>query len=152
VNAPAEAELERCLDEFLPEVAAQARASLGRMRQRLPGAVQLVYDNYNALAIAFSVNDKLSGVLFSIAVYPRWVSLFFSYGFALDDPQKLLQGSGRHIRHIVLNDIALFDDPALEAMIAQSLALATPPIDPSKPGRLIMKSTSAKRRSRRPKV
>ncbi|HEX4505544.1 MAG TPA: hypothetical protein VH722_07415 [Alphaproteobacteria bacterium] len=145
-----EEELERCLAEYLPEVAAQAQAALERMRRRLPGAVQLVYDNYNALAIAFSANEKLSGVLFSVAVYPRWVSLFFSYGFALDDPRKLLQGEGKHIRHIVLKDLALFDDPAVEALIAQSLALASPPIDQSRPGRLIMKSISAKRRPRRP--
>ncbi len=150
--ASAETELARCLDEFLPDVAAQARAALERMRHRLPGAVQLVYDNYNALAIAFSANDKLSGVVFSIALYPRWVSLFFARGMELDDPAGLLQGSGKSIRHIVLKDIALFDDPRVEALIAQSLALATPPIDPSKPGRLIMKSTSAQRRPRRPKL
>jgi hypothetical protein len=149
VSASPEVELDRCLAEFLPRVAAQARAALERMRQRLPGSVQLVYDNYNALAIAFGANEKLSGVVFSVAVYPRWVSLFFSRGAELNDPKKLLQGSGKGIRHIVLTDMALFDDPAVEALITESLVRASPPIDPAKPGRLIVKSISAKRRPRR---
>jgi hypothetical protein len=145
-----EAQLDEFLAKFMPDVEAQARAALGRMRARLPGAVQLVYDNYNALAVAFGANEKLSGVVFSIAVYPRWVSLFFARGTELSDPRELLKGTGKGIRHIVLKDMALFDDPAVEALIAQSLARAAPPIDPNQPGRLIVKSISAKQRPRRP--
>ncbi len=70
-------------------------------------------------------------------------SLFFSRGAELADPTGLLRGTRKGIRHIVLTDIALFDDPAVEALIAESLARATPPIDPAKPGRLIVKSVSA---------
>jgi len=146
----AEAQLDAFLARFTPSVEAQARAALARMRARVPGAVELVYDNYNALAIAFGANEKLSGVVFSIALYPRWVSLFFARGPELPDPQGLLQGSGTKVRHIVLKDIALFDDPAVDALIAEGLARATPPIDPTKPGRIVNKSVSAKQRPRRP--
>ena len=55
-----QAQLDAFLAKFTPEVERQARAALERMRVRLPGAWQLVYDNYNALAIAFGANDKLS--------------------------------------------------------------------------------------------
>ena len=145
-----EAQLDECLARFSPAVEAQARAAVGRLRARVPGAVQLVYDNYNALAIAFGANEKLSGVVFSIAVYPRWVSLFFARGPGLPDPLRLLQGSGTTVRHIVLTGIELFDAPGVEALIAEGLARATPPIDPTRPGRLIIKSISAKQRPRRP--
>jgi hypothetical protein len=94
----AEAELDTFLARYTPSVEAQARAALARMRAGVPGAVELVYDNYNALAIAFGANEKLSGVVFSVAVYPRWVSLFFARGPALSDPQGLLQGSGSTVR------------------------------------------------------
>jgi len=146
----AEAELDTFLARFTPSVEAEARAALARMRARVPGAVELVYDNYNALAIAFGANEKLSGVVFSVALYPRWVSLFFARGPELPDPHGLLQGSGNTVRHIVLKDIALFDDPAVEALIAEGLARATPPIDPTQPGRIVIKSVSAKQRPRRP--
>ena len=117
---------------------------------RLPGAWQLVYDNYNALAIAFGANDKLSGVVFSIALYPRWVSLFFARGVELPDPEGLLQGAGEGIRHIVLKDIALFDNPAVQGLIAEALARAHRQSIKSNPGKLVIKSVSAKRRPRRP--
>ena len=146
----AEAQLDTFLARFTPSVEAQARAALARMRARVPGAVELVYDNYNALAIAFGANEKLSGVVFSVALYPRWVSLFFARGTELSDPHGLLQGSGNKIRHIVLTDMALFDDPAVDALIAEGLARATPPIDPAQPGRIVIKSVSAKQRPRRP--
>ena len=72
-----EKELERFIGKYSPEVGAVARAALAKMRTRLPGAVELVYDNYNALAIAFGPSERVSDVIFSIALYPRWVSLFF---------------------------------------------------------------------------
>jgi hypothetical protein len=146
----AEAQLDGFLGKFTPAVETQARAALDRMRARLPGACELVYDNYNALAIAFGANEKLAGVVFSIAVYPRWVSLFFARGKELPDPQGLLQGSGNTMRHIVLEDIGLFDTEGVETLIALSLSRADPPIDPTQPRRLIIKSVSAKQRPRRP--
>jgi len=50
------------------------------MRARLPGAVELVYDNHNALAIGFGPTERASDAVFSIALFPRWVSLFFLRG------------------------------------------------------------------------
>ena len=49
----AEAQLDSFLDKYTPEVAGQARAALEALRRLVPGAVELVYDNYNALAIGF---------------------------------------------------------------------------------------------------
>jgi hypothetical protein len=56
----ARAQLAGFIAKFTPEVAAQARAILAKMRTRLPGAVELVYDNYNALAIGFGPNERAS--------------------------------------------------------------------------------------------
>jgi hypothetical protein len=39
--------------EYEPEIAALAEAALAALRARLPGAVEMVYDNYNALVIGF---------------------------------------------------------------------------------------------------
>ena len=81
------AQLDAFLDKFTPDIAAQARIALRRMRARLPGAIELVYDNYNALAIGFSPTDRTSDAIFSIALFPRWVSLFFLMnGPRLRDP------------------------------------------------------------------
>lgn len=121
------------------------------MRARLPGAQELVYDNYNALAIGFSPSERTSEAVFSIALFPRWVSLFFlQSGARLRDPAGLLEGSGNQARHIKLRTPDQLSDPAVEDLIAQALELAAAPIDPARPRRLIIKSVSEKQRPRRP--
>ena len=144
------------LDEFIskysPEVQKLARAALAKMRKRLPGAVQLIYDNYNALAIAFGATDRRSDIVLSIALYPRWVSLFFMHGAALPDPQKVLRGSGKTVRHIVLADASDLDAPAVEALIAAAVKRADPPIDPSRRAQAVVKLALKKQRPRRPRA
>lgn len=145
-----EAQLETFIRKFTPVVAARLRTVLKKMRDRLPGAVELVYDNYNALAIAFAAGERMKDIVFSIAAYPRWVSLFFAAGNELDDPDKRLKGSGSRIRHIVLDTPATLDDPAVKTLMARALKLAGNPIDRKLPGRIVIKSISAKQRPRRP--
>ena len=136
--------------KFSPAVAALAMAVLAKMRKRLPGAVELVYDNYNALAIGFGSGERASEAIFSIAVFPRWVSLFFLQGANLHDPEKMLKGSGKRARHVVLKDAATLDDPAIQTLMAQALNAAAVPIDQDGQGRLLIKSVSEKQRPRRP--
>jgi len=150
-TASPSAQLDSFLDKFSPEIAAQARAALRTMRARLPGALELVYDNYNALAIGFSPTERASDAIFSIAVFPRWVSLFFlQNGTRLRDPAGLLEGSGRQARHIKLRAPGQLSDSAVQDLIAQALELSEKPLDPSQPRRLIIKSIAAKQRPRRP--
>jgi Domain of unknown function (DU1801) len=144
-------QLDEFLARFTPEVTETAKQALRKMRTRLPGAIELIYDNYNALAIGFSPSDRASDAIFSIALYPRWVSLFFlTNGARLRDPEGRLQGSGKQTRHIVLETAALLDDPAVQELMAQALELSAKQIDASQPRRLIVKSISAKQRPRRP--
>jgi hypothetical protein len=120
------------------------------MRQRLPGALELVYDNYNALAIGFAPSEKTSEAIFSIALYPRWVSLFFLQATGLRDPHQLLKGKGKVARHIVLADAKDLDKPEIEDLIGQALTLAQTPLPEKQKHRIIIKSISAKQRPRRP--
>jgi hypothetical protein len=137
------------LAKFDAKVAALARGALSNLRSRLPGAYELVYDNYNALAIAFSPSETSSKAIFSIAVYPRWVSLFFAQGARLTDPKKLLEGSGNKMRHIVLASAADIKSPGIEALISQALKAAAKPIDHSRRRKLIIKAVANKQRPRR---
>jgi hypothetical protein len=109
-----------------------------------------VYDNYNALAIGFGPTERTSELVLSLTLYPRWVSLFFVKGADLPDPQKLLTGTGKAIRHVVLEDAARLDSPAVRELIADALQRAAPPLDSTRPGRIVIKSISAKQRPRRP--
>jgi hypothetical protein len=147
----AEVQLAGFIDKFEPGVAERTRQVLAAMRERLPGAVIPVYDNYNALAIGFGPTDRLKDIIFSIAVYPRWVSLFFNYGVGLPDPEGLLKGGGGQVRHIVLADgAATLEQPGVRALVEAALEKAGRPLDTAKPQQLIIKSVSARQRPRRP--
>ncbi len=152
---PAQSDPEKQLDSFLdkysPEIAAVGRATRARMRKLLPTAHELVYDNYNALAIGYSPTEKASDGIFSIALYTRWVRLFFLQGAGLPDPDGPLEGSGSTVRSIRLTSGAAdLDKPAVKKLIAVALKAAKTPIDPKVgPGTLLIKSISAKQRPRR---
>src|SRR5262249_4086924 len=88
------AQLDAFIDRYSAEVAKQGRTAFAKMRKLLPAGTVLVYDNYNALAIGFGPGEQSSKIVFSIALYPRWVSLFFAKGVGLPDPHRLLKGSG----------------------------------------------------------
>ncbi len=145
-----ESQLAGFIAKYSPVIAKQTRAVLAALRTRLPGATELVYDNYNALAIGFGPTDRVGDIIFSVAAYPRWVSLFFMQARGLPDPTGLLQGSGTKARHIVLGDPADLDRPAVRALIRAALATAIRPLDRDQPRRLVIKSISAKQRPRRP--
>ena len=146
-----EEQLAGFLAKFTPEVAALAEAALTKLRARFPTAVQMVYDNYNFLVIGFGPSERASEAIFSIALHARGVGLcFLQAGPQLPDPKKLLQGSGKRVRHIRLESAAVLDRPAVKALMSHALKRAAVPFDPAAPGRLIIKSVSAKQRPRRP--
>ncbi len=144
------AQLDEFLDKFTPPMAKSARGVLVAMRKICPGAIELVYDNYNALAIGFATGERVRDVWFSIAVYPRWASLFFFGTLPLKDPGKLLKGAGKTTRHIVLKEgAATLAEPGVRALIEQALEKAGQPFKRGAKGRIVIKSISAKQRPRR---
>jgi hypothetical protein len=145
-------DLNRFIARYTPDIARLARGALARMRKRLPTAHQLVYDNYNACAVGFSPTERASDVIFSIALYPRRVSLFFLQAMKsnLQDPQKLLQGGGSLVRFIPLDSPAQIDSAAVQRLMEQALDAAKVPLSRTGKGKLIIKSVSARQRPRRP--
>jgi hypothetical protein len=144
-------QLDAFLDRFTPEVAKRTRRALAKVRKLCPGAIELVYDNYNALAIGFAPSERASEVIVSIAVFPKHPSLFFmQHGVKLPDPTGRLRGSGTRVRHIVIDDVAILDAPDVRKLISLALARAKVPLDPKRRRSIVIKSIAAKQRPRRP--
>ena len=62
------AQLAGFIARFNPAIAKLVRAARVRLRKRLPTAVELVYDNYNALAIGYGPNERRSEAIVSLVV------------------------------------------------------------------------------------
>ncbi len=147
--ADPDAQLENFLAKFLPEIAATGRTSLVKLRALLPEYDALAYDNYNSLATTFSPNGKPGSAMLSLAVYPRWVSLFV--GASLNDPGRILKGNGTKVRHIVLaGGDGDLDRPDIADLIRQTRERAGSLLRHGRQGQLVIQSISAKQRPRRP--
>lgn len=149
--ASAQAQLKGFLAKYAPATAAEARKVHARMRVLVPGATELVYDNYNGLVIGFCPSERASDAVLSIFVARDHVSVcFLQDGPDLPDPAGLLRGSGNVVRHIRLTSAAELDTPPVLALIRESLERADVPIDPKGRRRLVIRSISKKQRPRRP--
>jgi hypothetical protein len=137
------------IDKYDPAVAKLARSLRSAMRKRLPTANELVYDNYQFLAIGYCSTERASDCICSLAVSPKGVALCFTYGAKLPDPAKTLYGGGKQVRFARLESAASLSEPALAALIRVAAARGKVPLPRGKKGKLIIKSVSAKQRPRR---
>jgi hypothetical protein len=144
----AEQQLRCFIAKFAPANQRLVRALRKRLRERLPAANELVYDNYNFLVIAYSPTEKTGDSYFSIGADKNGANIFFGYtGTKIADPEKLLQGSGASNRFVRLASADVLDRPAVSALIAFSIAVSKPMADGT--GRLVIRSVSPKQRPRR---
>jgi hypothetical protein len=135
--------------KFDPAIAKLTRACRAELRKRYPAAIELVYDNYNALAIGYSPTERTSDVVFSLAVYARGLNLYFMYGRSLPDPDHLLQGSGNQGAFIRLATVDTLDDAKVLSLIERAVKRQRPTFASKGRGYTVVKSVSAKQRPRR---
>jgi hypothetical protein len=153
-----QAEAKRQFDSFLakysPEIETYARRALARMRKLVPGAIEMVYDNYNWLVIGFSPSERPSEAIFSLVLPPNAVTLCFLQGAGLPDPAGLLHGSGNVVRNLRLytkgaKDAKVLDDPEVLSLINVALNRAKVPMPAGARRKIIIRAVAAKQRPRR---
>jgi Domain of unknown function (DU1801) len=142
-------QIDSFLAKYTPEIEKLARAALAKMRKRLPNAIEFVYDNYNALVFGFGPNERPSNAIFSIALFPDHAALCFLQGAKLPDPHKRLRGSGNLVRNVRVDDVSALDDPQVITLMDEALKRAKVRMDPKQDRKLVIRSVSAKQRSRR---
>jgi hypothetical protein len=143
-------ELAGFIDRFEPSIANLVRSARSAIRKRWPTANELVYDNYNFLAIGYSATERTSDVIVSLAVYARGVNLYFMYGRNLPDPEGVLEGAGKQGAFVRLTNIGVLDRPSVKDLLREATEIAKCPLPEVGGGRTIIKSVSAKQRPRRP--
>lgn len=59
-------------------------------------------------------------VVCGIGDYPRWVAIYFFRGVELADPDGILEGSGKAMRHVKLHEPKEAGSPALRRMLRRA--------------------------------
>jgi hypothetical protein len=89
-----------------------------------PKANELIYDNYNALAVGWSPTDKVGHTFCSIAVGRTSHNLHFGFywGSQIADPKKLLIGEGNQYRYLLVTDLETFPKTYLSKLMKDAFA------------------------------
>lgn len=97
-----------------------------------PDSNELLYHTH-ALTTTFSISEKLSDSYCMIPIYTNHLNLGFNKGTLLEDPYKLLKGTGNLIRHIPITSMSDCRNDKVKALVKEAVAFAINDMDkPSK--------------------
>jgi len=90
----------------------------------VPQANELIWDNYNAVAMAYSKSEKLKDAFCHISVYAKHVNFGFNRGVELTKTNIKLTGKGKLIRHLSVKDFQSFPKEDIKNMIWEAVGIS----------------------------
>jgi hypothetical protein len=138
------------LAEYDVRVGELALALREMVLNEAPRATETVFRGY-ALSTAYSFTEKWTEGFCHIVVYPRHVNIGFNRAAELDDPDRLLIGSGKIIRHLTVAEQDDLKKPYLRAFIGAAIKQSKAELAEKAsqlPTRSTGKAAAKKRRSR----
>jgi hypothetical protein len=122
-------ELEAGLDEAVirllaghtPAIQATAQALRATLHTEFRDAIEQV-DMPDRL-IAYGRSMKMRDLVFSIIPHASWVNLQLADGVDLPDPEGLIEGTGKRIRHVKVRAVEAASAAPLLAIVRAQLAL-----------------------------
>jgi hypothetical protein len=103
------------LEEQAPQLGAIARRWFVRMRECGNDVRELMHDGCPTACVA-------DAPFAYVGVYTAHVNVGFFHGAELEDPTRLLEGTGKRMRHVKLKPGADVDPAALDALIGRAYA------------------------------
>ncbi len=91
--------------------------------ENCPDTNELLY-NTHALTSVYSVSDRLADAFCMIPIYSNHLNLGFNKGTLLPDPEGMLQGTGKLIRHIPITGPADYDNQAVKTLVQSAMRFA----------------------------
>ena len=110
-------------DELLaghtPEVQAAARALEALVRSELPDAAIRFDPGDRLLAIGRSM--RMRDLLFALVPHAGWVNLQLADGALLPNPDGLIEGTGKRIRHVKVRSLSASAEPRIREVVRAQL-------------------------------
>jgi hypothetical protein len=119
-KTPAARTLNEMLAPYPKDVQALTRAARALMMDVLPKVKETVDSAGPYITYAYEPGYK--GVVSYITVSKQGVKLGVARGTSLPDPKKLLQGSGKANRHVVIKTLDDLETPGLRPLVRAALA------------------------------
>lgn len=150
-SPPPSEELIRLLSHYDLSVGELAVALREMVLKEAPAAVERLVQVY-ALVFWYSLTGKMSDAFCQVVIYPKGVNLMFNRGAELEDPDGVLVGEGKIIRHIKVRRPEDLENPYLRKFTRAAIKHAKLRAKEKKLAGLSTKPaarTSARKRSRR---
>jgi len=94
--------------------------------EEAPEASEFVYEVYT-IADHFTFTEQPSDAFLFTTTHANWVNLGFNFGSLLPDPDGLLRGEGKWIRHVRIARAADLDVPGVRKVVRAAIAQAERP-------------------------
>ncbi len=120
------------------------RSVRAALRKRFPAANELAYDYTSSIVIAYSPDHHGIHGIVSISLRDEGVRLYLNQAKTLNDPKKLLRGSGKQARYLELASANDLKSPDIEALVAAAVDGASVPLPASGKGTLLIRTGGPK--------
>ena len=118
----------KALVEFLqpydPSIRKLALAIRDFVIPEMEPCIEYIYDAYSAVAFGYGPTESHLDGAIHVAVYSKHVNLGFNQGAHMKDPARLLQGTGKNVRHITIHSAAELLHPAIREYLRESRRIA----------------------------
>lgn len=109
-------EFEEMLASANPQVAVLARQAKALIQEVMPEVVEVVWLKQRISGYGVGPK-KMSEQFCYIAIFKQRINLGFYYGSDLPDPQNLLEGTGKNLRHAKISHSEQLENPALRDLV-----------------------------------
>jgi hypothetical protein len=122
VTSPEDAaKLDHLVADQTPPIRAVHQRLHALLHELMPGAVETV--DLPDRVLAFGRTDRMRDLLFALIAHKAHVNVQLADGVDLVDPDGLVEGTGKRIRHVKVCSVEDAERPALRALIEQQLRL-----------------------------
>lgn len=114
------AQLKEFLEPYDPAIRQLALRTRALVLDVFAPCCETIYDAYSAVALGYGPTERMKDLVVHVAVYSGHVNIGFNDGASMPDPERLLEGSGKRIRHIAIRSEAELDRPAVRAYVEKA--------------------------------
>ena len=123
---PPDPQYRKLLQRYSPAIQTLALSTRRLILAEAPQASELIYEVYT-IADHFTFTGRAGDAFVFTTTHANWVNLGFNFGALLPDPDGLLQGEGKVIRHVRIAKPTDLDVPGVRELLRDAIAQAERP-------------------------
>ena len=116
-----EAQTQRLIADHASEIKATELALRDLIRREFPGVAESV--DFGNKLLAFGASMKMRDLMFAVIAHKQHVNLQLADGVDLPDPTRIVEGTGKRIRHVKVRSVEQAGSPAIRELVRAQVAL-----------------------------